>query len=199
MRRDEVKELHYIAPIANVPSILQRGILSHDGASRLGARSITDPEVQAIRADKSIHFSSGDVRRLHSYANLYFNARNPMMYRRQDLRNSICVLRVSHSVLDLDGVLVSDMNLARQAQVAFMPDGLDLVDSDMVFAEWWTHRLWHDTHRHRGIMCAEALVPDVVDPAYILGAYTSGPTSTATLRALVPQLRIIEHPFLYFR
>ena len=40
MRRDEVKEFHLITSIANLGSILCRGILSHEGASKIDHRSV---------------------------------------------------------------------------------------------------------------------------------------------------------------
>lgn len=77
MERHEVAELHYITPIENLDSILGRGILSHNRAARLEHRSVALESVQDIRRGKSVPGGST----LHSYANLYFHARNPMMYR----------------------------------------------------------------------------------------------------------------------
>ena len=37
MERHELEELHYIAPIANLESIISRGLLSHRRVSRLAA------------------------------------------------------------------------------------------------------------------------------------------------------------------
>jgi hypothetical protein len=89
MDRTEVTELHYLAPIANVRSIMERGLLSHHRASRLSRIDISMQEVQDTRAKK--HVPGGLS--LHDYVNLYFNGRNKMMAKRRPLHDRICVLR----------------------------------------------------------------------------------------------------------
>ncbi len=71
MERHELQDLHYITPIGNVPSILQQGILSHAGASRLQHQSVAMQEMQDRRA--RVRVPGG--RPLHEYANLYICAR----------------------------------------------------------------------------------------------------------------------------
>ena len=67
----DVKELHYITPIENLPSILKYGILSHRRVEKLDHKSVAMADVQARRA--AVRIPGG--RPLHEYANLYFNAR----------------------------------------------------------------------------------------------------------------------------
>jgi hypothetical protein len=197
MRRDDVAELHYIAAIENVPSILSRGILSNRRAAKLPHRSVAKQEVQDLRAPKVVPGG----RPLHEYANLYINARNPMMFRRKDLHRELCVLRVSPAVLDLNGVIVTDMNAARGiARFRPVDSGLASVGREMVFAEDWRHpgdRLAYE--RHQGIMCAEVLVPDRVEPKFILGAYVSCPESQGTIQEMAADLHVEVNPHLFFR
>ena len=54
MNRGDVTELHYITAIANVPSMLQHGILSHNRAQQVPHNSVAMPEVQDRRRDKQI-------------------------------------------------------------------------------------------------------------------------------------------------
>lgn len=84
-------ELHYITAIANVPSILQHGILSHSLADQLAHHSVAMPEIQERRRDKRIP----GARLLHEYANLYFDAHNPMLSRCRGRNNEICVLQIN--------------------------------------------------------------------------------------------------------
>ncbi len=42
--------------------------------------------------------------KLHQYANLYFHARNPMLFKRKDKAGSLCVLRISIEVRHIDGI-----------------------------------------------------------------------------------------------
>jgi ssDNA thymidine ADP-ribosyltransferase, DarT len=53
-------------------------------------------EIQDLRANKKVPGG----RPLHEYLNLYFHARNPMMYKGHDQHESLCVIRVSTNVLD---------------------------------------------------------------------------------------------------
>lgn len=196
MRREDVAELHYIAAIENVSSILSRGILSHQRATKLPHRSLAKRQVQDLRAPKIVPGG----RPLHEYANLYINARNPMMFKRKELHRELCVLRVSPEVLDLAGVIVTDMNAARGiARFRPVDAGLTCVDREMVFAEDWRHPgdlLAYQ--RHQGIMCAEVLVPDWVAPEFVMGAYVSCAEARAVLAKSAPDLAIQVNPHMFF-
>jgi hypothetical protein len=195
--RADLLELHYITPISNVPSILVHGILSHELAERVAHRSIADPDVQARRAQKRAPLP----RPLHSYVNLYINARNPMMYRRQGQHREICVIRISPEILDLPGVVITDQNAAR-AWCSFRPvaTGLAYIDKEIVFAEFWTrYDDPLDRWRHAGIMCAEILLPNRLNPRHIVGAYVSCAESRAALLDVCPTLPVSEHPYVFFR
>src|SRR4051812_36664288 len=108
MRREDVNELHCIMPIANVRSAMTSGILSHRGAANVPHESTAMAEIQDRRA--RVVVPGG--RPLHEYANLYFTARNPMMYLRKDEHADLCVLGVSPRVLDIAGTVVTDKNAA---------------------------------------------------------------------------------------
>src|SRR5690606_32670158 len=86
MTYDEVPELHFITPIENVSSILEHGIVCNRLAAKFRHHSIALDVVQQRRAE--IRIPGGAP--LHAYANLYFHARNPMMYRRQEDHASLC-------------------------------------------------------------------------------------------------------------
>jgi hypothetical protein len=110
MRKEELDELHYITPLANVSSILSRGILSHNLASKVPHESVAMQEVQDRRVNKRVPGAGG--RTLHDYANVSICARNPMLFKRRDIHTELCVLRINIAVLDLDGVIVTDRNAA---------------------------------------------------------------------------------------
>lgn len=196
MNRGELPELHYITPIANVPSILQRGILSNRRASEVPHQSVANAGVQDRRAPKVVPGG----RPLHDYVPLYINARNPMMFKRKDMHAQLCVLRVSPAVLDLEGVIVTDMNAARGI-ARFRPaaTGLAFVDRELVFADDWRHpgdKLAYE--RHQGIMCAEVLVPDRVEPGLIVGAYVSCAESQVAFQRLVAEFPVGVNGRLFF-
>jgi len=197
MRREELTELHYIVPIETVPSILRLGILSNRRARPLKPMSIAKPEVQGLRA--KVRVPGG--RALHEYANLYICARNPMMYKRAVFHQNLCVLRVSTDVLDLAGVIVTDQNAASDYR-RFMPspDGLALVDREMVFADDWTHPgNLPAFYRHRSVKCAEVLVPDLVPSQFVTGAYVSGEAGRTALAPCASTLPLTVNAEVFFQ
>ena len=132
--------------------------------------SVALEEIQQIR--RGVRIPGG--LRLHEYANFYFTARNPMMFRRQDVHREIAVIRVATDVLDLDDVVLTDGN-ASSEYTAFLqsPEGLEKLDHDLIFARYWTDDDEIEYYRKKRAKCAEVLVPQRVDPNYILGAYAS--------------------------
>jgi hypothetical protein len=196
MERRELEELHYIAPISNISSILQYGILSHARAEKVPHESVAMQEMQERRASKVVPGG----RRLHEYVNLYICARNPMLRKRQDRHRDICVLRVSPEVLDIPNTVVSDQNAASEySRFAEAPDGLTIVDRDEVFAEWWTHpddqiREW----RHASVKCAEVLIPDRVDARFIRGVYVSCEQAEIQVKSLRTGVQVQVDRHLFF-
>lgn len=199
MKRDEISELHNIQHIGNLASILQKGILSHTKAALLQHESVADPQVQHKRAQVVV---AGGLP-LHEYANLYINARNSMMYVLSAGSNSkdLCILRVATDVLDFPGVVVTDQNAASgYARFSLPVSGLALLDHDHIFAQYWTHpgdqiAEW----RHKAAMCAEVLVPGLVPPQHIIGAYVSIEEAGAVVASAAPGLAVEIKPELFFR
>jgi hypothetical protein len=173
MERDEVRELHFITSIANLDSILRGGILSHDGASRIDHRSVASEDVQDRRRGKCVP----NGHRLHNYANLYFHARNPMMYYLvRHGCDDLVVVRVSDAVLDLPNTVLTDGNAAAAGTRFYpSPDGLAYLDSKLIFAKYGTdENYWPDQEKKR-VRNAEVLVPDLISSTYIEGCYVDTP------------------------
>lgn len=170
MNRADLRELQYIAPMRNVPSIAWRGILSHRLAAKVAHDSVAMEAIQDRRA--KVVVPGG--RPLHDYVNLYICARNPMLRRVRGYHLDLCVLRVRPEVLDLPGVVVTDRNASSgYARFAPAPRGLAVVDRALTFAEYWTDPDEIVYYQKKSAKCAEVLVPDRVDPSYIIGAYVS--------------------------
>ena len=91
MDRADINELYYITPIDNVPSILQYGILSYKQASRLAHGSVAMTEIQARRTNRRIPGAG----HLHDYANLYFDAHNPMLSKVRQNNDRMFYLRAT--------------------------------------------------------------------------------------------------------
>jgi len=197
MKRSDLTELHYITPIGNIPSILEHGLLSNRLAQRYDPTSVALPGVQAIRARRRLPSGRG----AHEHVNLYFHARNPMMYYLKDQHHSLAVLRIDPNVLDLPGAFVADGNVSRENETAFwVPgEGLARLDRELVFAEWWSIGNEIERYERKRIRCAEVLIPDRVDSAYVRGVYVSCRSALESFQLTTNVLTatIEEHMFFH--
>jgi hypothetical protein len=191
-----VTELHCIMPMANVGSVIIHGILSYERAAKLEHHSVAMQPVQDRRDQKQV---PGGLK-LHQYANLYFHARNPMLFKRKDEAANLCILQVSTQVLDLDGSVISDQNAASNYARFLHPRQWRLLDFDAIFAMDWRHpgdqiAYW----RHRAQKCAEVLVPQRVDSQFLTGAYVVDEAARERLVRSGFTLPVTVDPVLFFR
>lgn len=193
MRRDEIDSLHFIAPLSNLPSILEHGILSHRAASKHPHVDVSMAEVQDIRASKRIPGAG----KLHDYANLYVHARNPMMFVRR--AEPLCVVKVSLDVVDLPGVIVADGNAA-SGYTAFRPGsaGIEALDGAIVLAEYWTDNDYYAYLEKKRCRCAEVLVPNRVPPEMILAVVVPSETVRRAVVSDAPGIVVTVDPHLFF-
>jgi hypothetical protein len=184
VNRLDIKELHYITHIDNLESILQHGIMSHNKAKRLPHISVSDPEVQTRRSKIVIP----PRYKLHDYVNLYFNARNPMMYRIVRKRNhkELVVLKIDVAILDINGVIIADKN-ASSDYVRFcnVSEGIHNLKGERVYARYWNDPDPIEKHRKTSEICAEVLIPDSLRHEYILGCYVSCQESLDRVKILL--------------
>ena len=182
-------------PMANTPSVLQHGILSYERAAKLKHHSVALQPVQERRDQKQV---PGGLK-LHQYANLYFHARNPMMFRRKDEAHDLCVLSVSTDVLGLAGVVITDQNAASKWVRFLSPAQWSELRWDDIFASDWRHpddevAYW----RHKSCKCAEVLVPQRVESRFVRGAYVIDGQAEQRLRGQGFGLPIRIDPVLFF-
>ena len=196
MTIEDLTELHNITHLKNLPSILKDGILSHDRMRRTAHESVAMQEIQDRR--ESVVLPNG--RRLHSYANLYFYARNKMMSKIRGRHRELCVLRIDKSILHEETAIVADQN-ASSKYVRFSAGlaGLRRMDKETVFVEDWRHpgdqiAEW----RHGSAMCAEVLLSDSVPPRYINGIYVSCDDTAQLVREKSPDLDVVVNGNLFF-
>lgn len=169
MNQTDILELHYITPIMNVASIIKHGILSHKLADNVLHHSVALQEIQDRRKNKLIP----GARPLHDYANLYFDAHNPMLSKRRKENQKICVLCINPEVLDLPGVIIADRNSASDwVRFYSVKEGLAAIDKEMIFARYWTHpNNPYAGMEHKSVKCAEVLVPDKIGANHIQKVY----------------------------
>lgn len=191
-----VVEFHCIMPLANIASVMEHGILSHERTAKLRHSSVAMQEIQDRRDQKRV---PGGLK-LHQYANLYFHARNPMMFKRKAEALSLCVLQVSTDVLCEDGTVITDCNAASDWVRFLAPSQWEVLNFDDIFAQDWRHadnptRFF----QHKSRKCAEILVPRCVATHYIEGAYVAEASVQNQLAATGFDLPVSVNSGLFFR
>lgn len=193
---NRINELHYITSINNIPSIMRYGILSYEKASKLDHESVAMTEIQERRDGVRI---PGGLN-LHQYANLYFNARNPMMFKRHAQAESLCVLKVSKEVFKIPNVVLADQNASTDYVRFFSVDQIKEINLDWVYVDDWRHLGDPITFRkHRAIMCAEVLVPYKIPTDYIIGAYVVNLEAESKIFSYGFTLPTEVNPFIFFQ
>lgn len=174
-------ELFYIVPIDNIASIVKKGILCHKLAADIPHDSIAMSVIQERREGKKVT----NALYLHDYVNLYFNPRNPMMYKTMnssgDMYKQICVLSVCPEVLSIPGVVVSDMNASKDLCKFMEPqEALENLDFDKIYVRNWNIPEMYDMLK--GTTCAEVLVPGQVPYSFVNKAYVADINAEVSLR-----------------
>ena len=171
-------------------------ILSHKLADQIAHDSVAMQEIQERRQNKPIPGAGY----LHDYANLYFDAHNPMLSRCRARNNEICVLQIDPIVLDISGVIIADRNAASDWTSFWpVPGGLGVISRERVFARYWTHpNDAYEEMSHKSEKCAEVLVPNSVDVRYIAGAFLANEDALQMFQRQNPQLSVHIHSDMYF-
>lgn len=195
MDRSAVRELHYITRLENVRSIMSKGILSNARAQALKPASFALDSAQARRAVKMV--IPGHT--VHTYANVYFDAHNPTLSARRDQNPHLAVLRVQSDVLDIPGTFIATQNAA-SAGVTFHPSpaGLALLDPERVYADFWLHEDPAVKAQWGYAKCAEVLVPDVIPPRHVVGAFVCSTQTLDDFMALESGLDVRVNAGIYF-
>ena len=198
MPSPEIKNLYYIAHVGNLPSIVERGILSRDiiDAEEVRHDSISNGNI----VDKRKEIRTPDQKSLWNYANLYFQPRNPMMYRVsiESGAENLAVVSIDQKILHASGVWIADGNAANaMTQFQTPSDGLKTLARQwkIVQSKWWNDR----DGSKRKIM-AECLVPNKIAPEHIDTIYVINKTVQAKVaNAVGKNLNLVAHPDLFFQ
>ena len=147
-----IRCLYYITHIDNLHSILSKGILSRERITKEGVHNTP------------IDHGKGN---LLDYASLYFQPRNPMMYRAifEVGTEQLAILEVANSVLNEPGILISDGDATDElTQLYPCVQGLKKIQQQrkVIQSEWWKK---YDGSKRK--IMAECLVPMRVKPEYI--------------------------------
>ena len=190
--------LFYITHMDNVPSILENGILSH---ANVVERDIDFTPIydKAIVETRSYLETSAGIS-LNQYANLYFQPRNPMLFKLaigQRCRDNIAVLGIKPNVLNKKGIFIADGNAASDFSTIYPREkGLKNIDRirRQVRREYWTSSL----ASKRKIM-AEVLVPECIEPDYIDTFYVANHDTKSHIESLIgTRIPGVVDPHMFF-
>ena len=199
MRKSDIRNLYYITHMDNLPSILEKGILSHERIEEehVQPARIYNTDIVNRRKEKN----TPDEKSLWCYANLYFQARNPMMYRvvHEKGAKDLAVVSVVKKILQTPGIFITDGNAANApTQFYFPSDGLKILGQQwkIVQNEWWNTL----DGSKRKIM-AECLVPNSVSPEFINSVYVADEETRARLSGMVGyrSISVIPEPKMFFQ
>lgn len=194
----EIKSLYYITHVKNVPSILSQGILSHRYVEdhAISYTPIYDKQIVGSRKLRT----TPENRSLWDYANVYFQPRNPMLYRvliEAEAKN-IAIIGVQPKVLETPGAFITDGNAANTPTKFYnYGNGLKAIAANWktITSEWWNSL----DGSKRKIM-AECLVPTQIPPELIHSIYVGDHDTATTLRATIvsKSLPVIPEPPMFF-
>ena len=204
-RKRSIDSLYYITLAENLPSILQHGILSHRQVleRNLAYAPVYDSGIVSNRRLKM----TPQQRSLWDYANLYFEARNAMLYRLlfysgiPRAADQIVVLQLRPEVMKLPQVLLADGNAASAETRIFDYDpGALKAIARQIDVEYWSAA---DGSKRR--LQAELLVPDRVPPEYIESVYVASVLVRQRIEeqlaasGLARPLLVIADPYRFFQ
>lgn len=196
--KPEIKSVYYITHIDNIPSFLKYGILSHQLVEDRGIqyRAIYDKAIVSNRRQKL----TPDGHSLWDFANVYFQPRNPMLYRvvHECDPKEIAVLGIDPKVLHIPGSYITDGNAANNATSFFQySEGIKAITNQWktIDGEWWNSM----DGSKRKIM-SECLAPKYIPSEYIHSIYVSNHETAIQIRNQIPsgKIYVIPEPNMFF-
>jgi hypothetical protein len=178
------------------------GILSHRKVEEQGVQfaPIYNAGIVANRQERITPAGNN----LWEFVNLYFQPRNPMLYRviNEKDKNNIALLGVNSQVLDISGVLISIGNAASYlSDIVSVEEGIKTITEeiwDVITSDWWRE----EDGSKRKIM-AECLVPDLAPPDFIHTIYVVNREVADRVKTLIrsyaPKIAVVPEPHMFFQ
>lgn len=203
MAKRSVKGLFYITHINNLPSILRYGILSHRQVEKQGVQftRIYNPEIVANRETRN----TPDGKSLWDYANVYFQPRNPMLYKvitETSEKKDIVIIGISPQAVDTEGAFISLGNAASPlSPILGIDDGLKAINDEywaIINSDWWKS----EDGTKRKIM-AECLIPNYIPPSQLHSIYVINQSVADKIRPVLKnfslQTSVVIEPHMFFQ
>lgn len=166
-----IQGLYYIVHFDNIISILEKGILSHEIIEIEGLNNtpIYNSQIVDIRSRRIV----SDNKSLWSFANLYFQPRNAMLYSviNKTAVHQVAIICIKKKILDKKNIFITTGNAASQdSQIIPIEESEKLLPQirKEINKTWWNNE---DGSKRK--MMAECLVPEPIVPSYIQMIYVA--------------------------
>lgn len=204
-RKSSIQGLYYITHINNIPSILEKGILSHEliEAENIPYQTIYNLQVVSHRSHKIV---PGTPQSLWHFANLYFQPKNAILYAVINgyPLQEVAIIGIKKTILNRSDIWITTGNAAHSnSQIFPISQGKAILDQirDQIDQEWWNNE---DGSKRK--MMAECLVPEKVDPGYISIIYVPCDQAKARIDTILNQSKssrkidnIVVEPYRFFQ
>ena len=206
VHKTSIQNLFYITHIKNIISILERGILSHQSIedNRLKPTTIYNSQIVDRRSQKIVINNKS----LWSFANLYFQPRNPMLYsiiHNKYLIEEVVIISVKRDILTRKDIWITTGNAAHNdSQIISIKEAEEINIFRQIKKEtdkeWWSN----EDGSKRKIM-AECLVTDRVPASNIQTIYVACEKANQSLRDTFAQnnygksISIVVEPTKFFQ
>jgi len=200
-KKQYIQNLYYIAPVENLSSILERGILPHAEVERLGITftPIYDAQIVASRKQRT----TPDGNSLWAFANLYFQPRNPMLYRvvNEGKSKNIVVLAIKPQVLEIASYVTIGNAASPMSEILLKDEGLKALSSQeirkVLQSDWW-----RPEDGSKRLIMSECLVHGIIPPDFIHTIYVASHETAEQVRQLLGAHRrhiaVIQDPHMFF-
>jgi hypothetical protein len=192
--RSNIDYLYHMTHISNIENILKHGLVSHIKAHKvLMKKDISIAEVNDRRNREDPIYQ----RSLHNYVPLYFNPKNPMLYRRKDIQNDIVIIAVDKRVLLQKQTIFTDGNAASISTRFYKNlDNLSELDWKIINGEYWNDYV--DGKRKK---CAEVLVRERIENEAIKKIFCLGANTEKNCKSYLPKdtkIAVVKRKDFYF-
>ncbi len=198
--KPDIKSLYYITHIENLPSIIEHGILSHSKVEEMNIpfTRIYDGNIVSKRKNKL----TPNGKSLWEYANLYFQVRNPMLYRvihEAKNKEDIAIIGVSPQVLNEPGVILTDGNAANEPTQFY-----DVAKGRQVLlAQWKTinSEWWNDLDGSKRKIMSECLIPNFIRKEFVHSIFVANHAARERAQKLLGanSISAVPEPHMFFQ
>ena len=191
------RPLYHMTLASNLPSIFKYGLHTRNSmALATSFNNLADPNVVHTRSNLLDKVNNLP---LHDYVPLYFNPRNPMLYRRKEVQDQIVFLEINREVLDFTGRTVFTDGNAASPATTFYPGGIGCVEN-LKLLNWACIDAdsWNNIPDGKRIKCAEVLVLGHVDINLITGLSVRNHNLQVQLQWVARTKPVKVQPLLFF-